>query len=80
MIELIPLWLLSLVGVVVADAFARPDPAQAGRVMRFARGLWITSLAASTLFGSVLALSGNPDLAAVLTVGWAGRFTFASNA
>ena len=48
--------------------------------MRFARGLWITSLAASTLFGSVLALSGNPDLAAFLTVGLAGLFTFASNA
>ncbi|MEM6584885.1 MAG: LTA synthase family protein [Pseudomonadota bacterium] len=80
MIELIPLWLLSLVGVVVADAFTRPGPAQEGRVIRFVRGLWVTGLVASTLFGSVLALSGNPDLAAFLTVGLAGLFTFASNA
>lgn len=80
-------WLLSVAGALLADACARaergPDrgPERGARLtLRQWPGLCVTGLFASLLFGAVLALSGNPALAAILVIALQTIFVVGSNA
>lgn len=78
MIDFLVLWIVSVTGALLADAFARPD--NASSFVRAPTGVWVIALTASILFGSILAMSGNPALAALLVMALSALVTLASNA
>lgn len=65
MLESLIAFALTLPGMVVLDTFARPPGSKAGRRMH---GLWLLTCVTATAFGALLGMSGNPALAAILTL------------
>lgn len=77
MIEALLALALTFPGMALVDGFARP---RSVRLLRRPSGLWLLFCITVIAFGVVLGLSGNPALAAALTLAVHLLFVFASNA
>ena len=80
MIEILLTLALSLAGAVCADRYARPTPSKSGLALRRAPAIWLLSLISASIFGILLAASGNPYLALILSLALHVLLVSASNA